>query len=315
MSRVVFPRRSSRCKLSRWASGQLLLALSFHSCAVLCSPARAQAPDSAQTTPALKAPTVKDRYKTSLPAKNGKPLSPELKARVIETLALFKQESACKTLVDLKVEGANLEEVVRHVRENLFDQDMPVEVRGAAPAKDSFDVKQTRAGDVLQHMAGLAGCNLYLLPAGLLIAPSSRLTEAERKSIKQRNGGLYTEDTNVSGNGKWMPSEQPLVEAIAQEVTGSDASPQPPVAVYILFKDFSPFGQEILAKFATEYRESLAADAPWAAPFYLDDKCLIGLETTKPTQINVELADLQRHLGMKSCISIYPKTNKGLPIL
>ena len=66
---------------------------------------------------------------------------------------------------------------------------MSIRVRRAQPISDSFDVKGTRVGDVLQHIASKAGCDLFVFSQGLLLCPVAQLTEAEKADAKKGLGG------------------------------------------------------------------------------------------------------------------------------
>lgn len=260
------PKRSSRRAL-----GTLLLALPLSGIALQLPSAQAQP-----------APT--------LPAKkNPKPLSPDQKTALDKVLAITHQENLCKSIIDLKVENATLDDVTTRIKAMLPGQTIAIEVRGANLVHVGFDLKGAKVGDTLDHVAALAGCRLFVFSRGLLIAPTALLTEAELSDIKQWRGGEWAKDLEAGGTGWYIGREanQLFARAIAQEATGSDAKPFPAGVVKTTFGNFSPDSQAILQQMATDIREHRRSVDPGAPPFHLSPDSPIAVDTSNPTAISI----------------------------
>jgi len=220
------------------------------------------------------------------PAKKS-PMTPEQKATVTKILALSRQSNVCKSVIDLKVENATLEDVVNRVKTMLPGQAVTVEVRGANPVRVGFDLKGSKVGDVLDHVAALAGCKLFVLSGGLLIVPPSQLTEAERADVRQYQGGEWAKSTEAGGSS-WSVRNQEsdlFTHAIAQEATGSNASPLPAGVIKTTFGNFSPEAQTMLQELATWSAESVHLLNPSVAPLHLSVGSLISIDSSQPNSI------------------------------
>lgn len=253
------------------ATGILLLAL----------PLSVSAPQLpvAQAQPALTPPTPK----------TFKPLPPEQKAQVQKLLALSRQENICKSLLDLKMQNATLQEVATRIKGMLQGQAVAIEVRGASPVRLGFELKQVAVGDVLSHVAALAGCKLFVLSSGLLLTPSSQLTEAERLDMEQRRGGEWSKSSASGGYGWSARNEQStfFTRAIAQEATGSDAKPLPATVVKTTFGSFSPESQIMLQEMVSWMNEEDRITHPKVAPLYLNAASPVTVDTSNPRGISV----------------------------
>ena len=107
------------------------------------------------------------------------PLSEAAKANMSKALGLVKQEELCRTPISLKTENATTAEIGAQIKEVLKSQ-TTIEVRGAKAARFSLDLTEIPSGQILQSVANLAGCRLYLLSDRILIAPEKELTPTER---------------------------------------------------------------------------------------------------------------------------------------
>lgn len=255
------PKRSSRRALST-----LLLALPLTGIAFQLPGAQAQ--------PALTQPAKKS------------PMTPEQKAAVTKILALSRQSNVCKSVIDLKVENATLPDVVERIKATLPGQAVAVEVRGANPVRVSFDMKSGKVGDVLDHVAALAGCKLFILSGGLLIAPPSSLTGAERFDIKQSQGGEWAKSTESGGSGWSYKSavSKFFTRAVAQEATGSDAQSLHAGVVKTTFGSFSPEAQAMLQEMASW---ASGGANPSAAPFHLGPDSPVSVDTSESNTIDI----------------------------
>lgn len=270
------------------AIGTLLLALPFGGLALPLSPAQAQ--------PAAPA------------KKNFKPLSAEQKAEVAKAMTISLVTQVGKSVVALKMDGASLEQVIARVKEMSPGQPVPVEVRGARPVKVSFDLKQARVGTVLSNVACLAGCRLWVVGTGFLIAPKSLLTEAELADMKAGQVGEWRANADAGdpdgGNNGWSTSstrDRLLARTIGQEVTGgADAAALPAMKVKMTFGDFSPASQGALQQLAA----SATAPGPGqvihvggapigyvSPPIRLVPTSPISIDTSKPGWLDIVITN------------------------
>ncbi|PQV62859.1 hypothetical protein B1R32_12032 [Abditibacterium utsteinense] len=224
--------------------------------------------------------------------KSPKPLSPEQKMVTDQVMAIARLENLCQSRIDLKLTNATLEDVTARVKQALPGQAVAIEVRGASPVRVGFELKEVGAGEVLQTVATLAGCKLFLLSGGLLIAPPSQLTGAESLEVKQKKGGEWAANV-LTGERGWSNqsrAEKLLALAIAQEITGSDAKPQPAIVQKTNFGSFSPDSQAMLQQMATWTRESHRSILPDAPPFRLSADSPITVDTSDPKSIGITLS-------------------------
>ncbi|RYG55191.1 hypothetical protein EON80_30985, partial [bacterium] len=131
---------------------------------------------------ALQSSPVQAQVAPARPAKKTL-LSAEQKVAVEKFLAVAGQEKFCKKTIDFKIENASLEDIIASIKRIAPGENVAIEIRGARPLQLSFDLKQEKTGNLLNNVAALAGCKLFLRPEGLLIAPTleppeTRPTEA-----------------------------------------------------------------------------------------------------------------------------------------
>lgn len=224
----------------------------------------------------------------SLPARKSS-LSLGQKAVVAKILRISRQGTVCKNHVDFQVQHATVQDVVAHVKEVLPGQIIPIEVRGAKPISVGFNLKNARLGDILGHVAGLAGCKLWMLSSGLLIAPESLLTSAERADVKQQQGGEWAKSAEA-GASDWSNqrlAQELFVTSVAHEVTGSAATPQPAVAVKASFGNFSPESQAMLQQLVDWALAGVGPSVAGLPPFQLSAGSPVSVDTSKPNAISI----------------------------
>lgn len=263
------------------ALGTLLLALPLSGIAFQLSPAQAQ------PTP----PTS--------PKKKFKPLSAEQKAAVTEAMVISQATQVGKSVVDLKMDGASLDQVIARVKGLLPDSPLPVEVRGARPVKVSFDLKQAQVGTVLGNVACLAGCRLWVVSTGFLIAPRSQLTEAERADMNEGQVGEWLANRDAGdpdgGNNGWSARstrDRLLARTVAQEVTGgTDPAALPVVNMKMAFGDFSPGSQGMLQQLVDSSRGLVRSGGSMISPVHLTPSSPISIDTSKPGWITIQYGD------------------------
>ncbi|RYX80742.1 hypothetical protein EON83_27315 [bacterium] len=218
-------------------------------------------------------------------------LSSDKKAAIKRVLGLSKQGRVCKNLIDLKLDGASLEEVVAGVKRMLPSASLIVAVRSAQPVSVSLDLKQTRVGDVLSHVAALAGCKLFVRANGLIIAPQTQLTEFELKDFRERRGGDWLQCTEAGG-GKWAINSrgnQLFTEAIAKEVAGTGS---PSGLIKTTFGKFSPDSQAILREMVASLNEKPSAN-PRQQPLHLNASSAVHIEISAPQTVSVRFPSTQ----------------------
>jgi hypothetical protein len=114
-------------------------------------------------------------------AKKLKPLKSVDMARMDYLAALAEQENLCNTPVDLTAHGATIQEIADKLKVAL-PRLAPVEVRQASAARFSIDLQKTKAGQILESVASLAGARLYLFADRLLITQEAQLSADERQN-------------------------------------------------------------------------------------------------------------------------------------
>jgi hypothetical protein len=109
-----------------------------------------------------------------------------------------KQEDVCKTPVTLSVENANLRKIIAQLK-SLLPPDTQIELRNPSSlARFSFELAKVPVGDVLEPVAKLAGCKLYVLSDRLLITRDNQLSSSERLDAKD-----WAKNRAVTGFGGW----------------------------------------------------------------------------------------------------------------
>lgn len=239
---------------------------------------------------AFQLPGVQAQPTPPIPAKKSlKPLSAEQKAAITRVWGISRQEEMCKSLIDLKVENATLEDVTARVKASLPGRAVPIAVRGARPLRVGFDLKDTPTGDVLTHVAGLAGCKVFLLGNGLLIAPPTQLSEAELQEIKQQQAGEWMESVASGGSG-WSNqrvAHSLFAKSIAQEITGSDATPFAATVVKTTFSNFSPDAQKMLQQMVNWSTEDSRRRTPSWPSLALSASSPVVVDTSDPLGIQI----------------------------
>ena len=229
--------------------------------------------------------------------KNFKPLSSAQKADIARVTTVAQATQLGITVTDFKMENASLDQVIARIKKMFPDQHVPIEVRGAQPIKVSFDLKATRVGTVLNNVAGLAGCRLWVVGTGFLISPKAQLTEGELADMKaeQAQAGEWTANADASdpdgGNNGFSSSSirnRILARTIAQEVTGgTDPAALPVVKAKLAFGDFSPEAQGILQQLANSAVNDARASNPAVAPMQLSPLSPISIDTSQPGWITI----------------------------
>lgn len=267
--------------LCRCALSALVLALPWSGIVPLAS---AQAQDSAQAQAQVQATPP-------LPTKIGfRLLSFEQKAAIDRAFMISHQTKVCQSHVNFQVQNATLEDVVKRVKALLPNQTVSLEVRGADAVQVGFDLKDERVGDILEHVAGLSGCKLWVLGSGLLIAPESLLTGAERTDMKHLQGGEWAR----YGHG-WTVydvGDGAFVDAIAYEVTGSAAKPFPATVLKTTFGDFAPESQTLLQQLAQWRTEERLGMKPIIPPLQLQSDSVVTVDTSRRPEAYVWFGDI-----------------------
>ncbi|RYX80741.1 hypothetical protein EON83_27310 [bacterium] len=212
------------------------------------------------------------------------PLSVRQKAELDVYLALFHQQKMAMRLVDLKFKDVTLGEIVAHIKRTWPDTAATIEVRDARPLKVGFELKQIGVGDALDHIANLAGCQLYIRPGGLLIAPPSKLTALEQREFKQQRGGSWAHCADISGSGWSARSKatQLFKHAIIQDITRTDPAKLPAGRLDTSFGNFNPDSQNMLQEFARWSNSHSLTFSPTAPPIQLETSSVVQIDTTNP---------------------------------
>ncbi|HEX8465014.1 MAG TPA: hypothetical protein VF627_10400 [Abditibacterium sp.] len=229
---------------------------------------------------AFQLPLAQAQTTLTAPVKNPKPLSPEVKTKIDKYLALAHLEALCKTQLDLKVENSTVERVFASIQFNFPTETIPISARGVAASSFSFDLKEQNVGYLLQYVANRSDANLYLLSSGLLIAPASQLTEAERGDVARGEGGTWPKNLRAGGHS-WstkIAAQKLFYSTVAHEVTKSDANPQAPLAVKTTFDAFSPDSQAMLQQIA-----AWCDQIPWV----LHPGSPVEVDVSKPAEVSI----------------------------
>ena len=261
-----FPKR-----LARRASGTLLLALLPCGLALSLCPAQAQ-------------PTL-----TQPAAPATAPLSPEQQSEIERVLQIAHNEEVCKYEFDLKLDNATIEDAARRIKASFPGQNIQIRQRDARPFKISLDLKRTTVGAVLQSIAALADCKLWVMPDGLLIAPEDKLINVERGLYEKRMAGEWAQSTQAGGRG-WsgqLSGNQVFAEAIAQEVKGRNLTPGADGGVKATFASFSPASQIMLQQIADWVANTNRRSDPEIRRLLLSPDSPIVVNTTDPKSTDI----------------------------
>lgn len=235
--------------IRRHASGALLLTLLSCGLALQVTTAHAQPTPNAVTT-----------FK---PAS----LSPDQQSELEQVLSISQYEEFCKSALDLKLDDATIEEMITRIKATFPSKKVEIRQRDARPLKVSIDLKETTVGTVLQSVAALADCQLWVFPDGLLIAPPGQLNAAEKKLVALRQAGEWPQSVEAGGHG-WSNrtnTQKALALVVAEEVKANNLTPDATGNAKAKFGNFSPQAQKALQQLATwGYTEPfvLAPDSP-----------------------------------------------------
>lgn len=191
---------------SERALGLLLVVLPL--CAGALQPSRVQA------QPVLVPPLKKARS----------PLTAQQRESFNKIMAIARIQEVCATTLDLKMDGATLDDVVGRLKPAFQTKKVSIEVRGAKPIQVSFDLKGSSVGNLLTPISALAGCKLYMFSSGLLIAPPSQLTETEKLELQQGRGGEWVRSSNTTQHEGWTLQEVTTPSPDKQRAMGACAS-------------------------------------------------------------------------------------------
>ena len=210
------------------------------------------------------------------------------------------------------VENASMDDVIAALSKTMPERKLSIQVRGATPMHDSFDVKDVRVGDVLQHVASKAGCDLFVFSRGLLLCPASQLTDEERADMKIGYGGRWKRNAanaivRSSGNGRtvsrsmvttigedsgWSAQNaaQPLFAyAIAADVHGGPFTGAIPGVIKLKAGDLSLDSQKILQQLINWSQEENLQLHPQAVAPQVLPNLSVHLSLDNPTGIRIEV--------------------------
>lgn len=159
---------------------------------------------------------------------------------VVKELARIEQEELAKTPISLKMTEASLETVIAKIQEALPKM-KNIEVRQAQPVRLSFDLKNAYAGQILHSAAGLAGCELHILPNRLLIAPLQELSKEEDKDRLR-----WTSSKNLLSHRPLQSLFARRLAADIQQRTAAQAANGEPARAEILFGNLGPEQQTMI---------------------------------------------------------------------
>ena len=185
-----------------------------------------------------------------------------------QLLALMHTQKVCETPLDLKVDGATLEDIAARVHEMLPAPAATIEVRGTRPVRLSFALQKSTVGEALSTAATVGGAQLWVFPNRLLLAPEKALSKEEQATLKQYKVGAsgigdntpnasivsFTEVRRVFSNlisdeVKAFPSAAP---ANAAPVVGQEPAP----LAKTTFSMLSPQAKEMLQQLVGQWNES-----------------------------------------------------------
>jgi hypothetical protein len=165
-----------------------------------------------------------------------------------QALALTEQEEITRTPVSLRVTDATMETLVEQIQ-RAVPSAKSIEVRKARPVRLSFDLQGVQVGHILQSAAGLAGCELHLLPGRLLVAPLSELSAEEATVRFQWRPGqkLYTIGPLKSLYVQGLATDvRRHLEAAREPGAATPASGTAPASGTVLFGSLGPELQGVI---------------------------------------------------------------------
>lgn len=167
-----------------------------------------------------------------------KPLPAETRTEIQKAFLFVQREDICKTPFDLKVKDATLEDVAAQVKAAFPNTPLIIKVRDARPVKLSFELPGTKTGDALQQVSALGGCELFLFPDYLLLAPADKLNEQEQSDLKNSKGWSWKKSRFAAGApSQWNPGVNGLVETHTGRTTEDVVKPALVRAIYQSVQD------------------------------------------------------------------------------
>ena len=302
------PRHSSKYRSPkralRRAVGTLLLALPLWGLAFQPTPAHAQpAPLSPQQQAQAQA-LAQTRNVRPLPMPpltiDKAPLSTKQQSEIERILSISRNEEFCHNALDLKLENATIEDVIARIKAAFPQQQVEIRQRDARPLQVSLDLQETTVGTVLQGVAELADCKLWVLPDGLLIAPPGKLNQVERELAERRLVGDWGQRSENYEEGWSNNSEgrRAFANVIAREVKANNLTPDAKGYVKTVFGQFSPQAQQALQQLVTwaksedmEDRTAIIDDRLVTfnvQPFVISPNLPIDVNLTEPRWIEIQ---------------------------
>ena len=213
------------------------------------------------------------------------PLTTEQNAKIERVLSISQYEEFCKSALDLKLEDATIEEIITRIKATFPSKKVEIRQRDARPLKVSLDLKETTVGSVLQAVATLSDCQLWVLPDCLLIAPPGALNSAERTMVSSHQAGEWAQSDGAGGKG-WSNSSNGsdvLANLVAEEIKANNPAPATKSEINTTFGNFSPQTQKALQQLAAWTSKSTVS------PFVLTANSPVRVNLTNPNTIAISL--------------------------
>ena len=175
-------------------------------------------------------------------------ITPQMKGDAAQVMSIARNMEICKYALDLKLEDATIEDAAERIKATFPDQNIVIRQRDARPLKVSLDLKETAIGSVLNAVATLTDCQLWVLPDGLLIAPPNKLDTLEKEIVKNGVAGAWGSPWTISSKGNTI-----LIRAIAAEALGNKIG-----SIKTTLDKFSPESRAMLQQVANWQGRSFA---------------------------------------------------------
>lgn len=217
---------------------------------------------------------------------------PPDRVAVAHAIAMFQQTDLCQAPVTLKVADASLQEIATQMLAAL-PRKTTIEIRTRNAARLTFDLKGAPADKVLQSVAMLAGCNLYVLADRWLVTSENQLSPAELAEIKEwgtsgagRRSAL-TQAVTLLADFVTAELTKPLAhKADSRPANGgqSDAIPVEPVEeapltrVQFRFGDIAPDLQPLIQQLVTWQENRPRSSFTQSTRLHLTSATLVTLE-------------------------------------
>ncbi|RYX83652.1 hypothetical protein EON83_13690 [bacterium] len=220
------------------------------------------------------------------------PLSEQQKVELKQVVAMFRWEEACQQSIDLKIENATVADVMARVEPMLPTKSLPLQVRETSAVRLSFDLKQTRVGDILANVAALSGSRLYMLPQGLLMAPEHVLSEGQQWEMLEGLSGEWAQGGRVRSASPWVTKRlnKLLTQRLSQELTGKDALKAPKGTLKTTVGQLSQPTQMLLRQMAVCMKERGVITKNTSRPARLDNASPLTVEFSEKNQAWITLA-------------------------